>query len=84
MGQSQSAEPPREVPIEELSHELALRFASRCYSHLEIAHFKDNFKSLADHQEDLEYWKEDTLNRFLCLPEAIRAGPVIYQMAGEC
>lgn len=68
---------------EELSHELALRFASKCYSHLEITHFKDNFKSLADHQEDVEYWKEDTLNKFLCLPEPIGAGPVIYQMAGE-
>ncbi|KIV78254.1 hypothetical protein PV11_09991 [Exophiala sideris] len=80
MGQSQSAEPSREVPVEQLSHELALRFASKCYSHLEIAHYKDNFKTLADHQEDLEYWKEDTLCRFLALPEPLKAGPVIYQM----
>ncbi|ETN38366.1 uncharacterized protein HMPREF1541_06401 [Cyphellophora europaea CBS 101466] len=80
MGQSQSSEPPRQVPIEQLSHELALRFASKCYSHLEITHYKDNFKSLADHQDALEYWKEDTINRFLCLPEALRAGPVIHQM----
>ena len=80
MGQAQSAQPPREVPIEQLSHELALRFASRCYSHLEIAHFKDNFKSLADIVDDVEFWKEDTLCRFLCLPQSLRARSIIYQM----
>lgn len=63
-----------------MSHDLALRFASRCFTHLEIAHFKDNFKTLADHEDDVEYWKEDTLCRFLALPETLRAGPVIYQM----
>ncbi|KAK6380217.1 Restriction of telomere capping protein 5 [Exophiala oligosperma] len=80
MGQSQSSEPTTEVPIEQLSHQLALRFASKCFSSLEIVHYKDNFKSLADHQEDLEYWKEDTLCRFLALPEPLHAGPVVYQM----
>ena len=80
MGQSQSQQPPHEVPIEELSHQLALRFAAKCYSHLEITHFKDIFKSLADHNDGVEYWKEDTLCKFLCLPESLRAGPVIYQM----
>ncbi|KIW98933.1 uncharacterized protein Z519_00596 [Cladophialophora bantiana CBS 173.52] len=80
MGQSQSSHPPREVPIEQLSHELALRFASKCFTHLEIAHYKDNFKTLADHQEDVEYWKEDTLCAFLALPEPLKAGPVLYHM----
>ncbi|KPI45449.1 Restriction of telomere capping protein 5 [Cyphellophora attinorum] len=80
LGQGQPAEPLRQVPIEQLSHELALRFATRCYSHLEIAHYKDNFKSLAEHQGDVEYWKEDTLARFLALPEPLRASPVIFQM----
>ncbi|EXJ81434.1 hypothetical protein A1O3_07726 [Capronia epimyces CBS 606.96] len=80
MGQSQSSEPAKEVPIEDLSHELALRFASKCYTYLEIAHYKDNFKTLADHQEDVEYWKEDTLCRFLALPEPLHAGPVLYHM----
>ena len=80
MGQSQSAQQRREIPIEQLSHELALRFASKCYSHLEIAHFKDNFKSLADHVDDVEFWKEDTLCRFLSLPESLRAGSVLYQI----
>lgn len=81
MGQSQSAPEHREVPIEQISHELALRFADKCYSHLEITHFKDNFKSRADHQDDVEYWKEETLCQFLSLPDSIRAGPVIYQMS---
>lgn len=63
-----------------MSHELALRFSEKCYSHLEIAHFKDNFKSLADHQDDVEYWKEETLCQFLALPESIHAGSVLYAM----
>jgi hypothetical protein len=63
-----------------LSHELALRFASKCYTHLEIAHYKDTFKTLADHEEDVEYWKEDTLCRFLAIPESLQTGPVVYHM----
>ncbi|KAK5952758.1 Restriction of telomere capping protein 5 [Knufia fluminis] len=80
MGQSESKPEHREVPIEQLSHELALRFASKCYSHLEVAHYKDNFKALADHQGDVEYWKEETLCRFLALPDPVRAGSVLYAM----
>lgn len=59
---------------------MALRFAGQCFTHLEITHYKDNFKFLADHQEDVEYWKEDTLCRFLALPELLQAGPVLYHM----
>lgn len=82
MGQSHSTdEAPQRVSIEELSHEVALRFASKCYTHLEVAHFKDNFKTLADHQDGIEYWKEETLCRFLCLPDDVQAGSVIFQMA---
>ncbi|KAK5074143.1 Restriction of telomere capping protein 5 [Lithohypha guttulata] len=80
MGQHESKPERRDVPIETLSHELALQFASKCYTHLEIAHFKDNFKTLADHQDDVEYWKEETLCRFLALPDSIRAGSVVYAM----
>ena len=82
MGQSHSTEEThQQVSIEELSHEVALRFASKCYTHLEVAHFKDNFKTLADHQDGIEYWKEETLCRFLCLPDEVHAGSIIYQMA---
>lgn len=35
---------------------------------------------MADHQEDVEYWKEDTLCRFLALPEPLHAGSVVYHM----
>ena len=67
--------------VEQLSHELALRFATKCFSPLELAHLKDNFRNLADQNDGLKYWKEDTLCRFLCLPDTLEAGPVIYQMA---
>lgn len=64
-----------------LSHELALRFAHKCFTQLEITHFKDNFRSLADDQDGIRYWKEDSLCRFLVLPDSLNSGPLIYQMA---
>lgn len=67
--------------VEQLSHELALRFARKCFSALELAHYKDIFRSLADDQDGIQYWKEETLCRFLVLPDSLGPGPVIYQMA---
>lgn len=37
--------------------------------------------TLADVQDGLLYWKEETLCRFLVLPDALGPGPVVYQMA---
>lgn len=64
-----------------MSHELALRFAKKCFTPLEITHFKDVFRSLADEQDGIQYWKEETLCRFLVIPDALGPGPLIYQMA---
>jgi len=64
-----------------LSHELALRFAKKCFSPLELTHFKDVFRTLADERDGVNYWKEETLCRFLVIPDALGPGPVIYQMA---
>ncbi len=64
-----------------LSHKLALRFANKCFTQLEITHFKDVFRSLADDQDGIRHWKEDTLCRFLVLPDSLSSGPLIYQMA---
>ena len=68
------------VPLEQLSHELAVRFA-KCITPLEITHFKDVFRSLADVQDGMQYWKEETLCRFLVLPDVLGPGPLVYQMA---
>lgn len=64
-----------------MSHELALRFARKCFTPLEITHFKDVFRSLADEKDGIHYWKEETLWRFLVLPDALTPGPLVYQMA---
>lgn len=70
------------VPFpEQLSHQLALRFAKKCFSPLEITHFKDVFRSLADDQDGIRYWKEETLCRFLALPDSLGVGALIFQMA---
>ncbi|KAL9040640.1 MAG: hypothetical protein Q9214_004403 [Letrouitia sp. 1 TL-2023] len=82
MGQGHSDEPvPHSVSTEQLSHTLALRFARKCFTPLEITHFKDVFRSLADEQDGMQYWKEETLCRFLVIPDALGPGPLIYQMA---
>ncbi len=39
------------------------------------------FRSLADDQDGIHYWKEETLCRFLVIPDALGPGPLIYQMA---
>ncbi|OAA60592.1 tldc domain containing protein 2 [Niveomyces insectorum RCEF 264] len=80
MGQSQSAPPPPPRSHEELSRELAHRFAQKCFSSLEIYCLKDNFKSLADRDQDLRFLKEDTVARFLALPDILGASPVVFQM----
>lgn len=36
---------------------------------------------LADEQDGIRYWKEETLCRFLVIPDAVGSGPAIYQMA---
>lgn len=64
-----------------LSHELAVLFANKCFTQLEITHFKDIFRSLADDQDGIRHWKEDTFCRFLVLPDSLSSGPLIYQMA---
>ena len=62
---------------EQASRELAHKFAKKCFSPLEITHFKDVFYSLADKQDGINYWKEETLCRFLGVPDVIGVGPVI-------
>lgn len=38
------------------------------------------FKSLADHQDSMSYLKEDTIARFLEIPDILGASPVLFQM----
>ncbi|KAJ5373909.1 TLDc [Penicillium concentricum] len=88
MGAGQSNEHGASSP-EELSSVLAERFATKCFSPLELAHFKDNFFSRALEQGGLRYWNEKVLSDFLGIPDGIYtsskeqsldAGPVIFRM----
>ncbi|EFQ99826.1 hypothetical protein MGYG_02838 [Nannizzia gypsea CBS 118893] len=73
---------------EEMSRILAQRFASKCFTPLELAHLKDNFNSLALKQDDVRYWNEEVLSKFLGIPDGDKtlghgpfdAGPVIFRM----
>ncbi|KAF6814703.1 tldc domain containing protein 2 [Colletotrichum sojae] len=80
MGQVLSDETPRQVSHEELTSQLAGRFAEKCFTSLELYSFKDVFKSLADAQGDIRYLKEDTIARFLEIPDILHVSPVIFQM----
>jgi hypothetical protein len=68
-----------------LSHQLtpppqAIKFAKRCFTPLELYSFQDVFKSLADHQDSIAYLKEDTIARFLEVPDILGASSIIFQM----
>ena len=71
---------------EALSYILAERFATKCFTPLELTHFKDNFFSHALDQNGLKYWDEKTLSDFLGIPDnseiqcALDAGPVLFRM----
>ncbi|KAI8691581.1 hypothetical protein LRP88_08837 [Fusarium phalaenopsidis] len=80
MGQNLSDEQPQRRSHEELAHELAERFRSKCFTSLEFYSLKDVFKSLADQQDSIRYMKEDTIARYLEIPDILGASPVIFQM----
>ncbi|PLB54544.1 restriction of telomere capping protein 5 [Aspergillus steynii IBT 23096] len=71
---------------EELSYILAERFATKCFTHLELTHFKDNFFTRAIDQGGMKYWNEKILSDFLGIPDSsdadcpLDAGPVIFRM----
>ncbi|KAH6720517.1 TLD-domain-containing protein [Leptodontidium sp. MPI-SDFR-AT-0119] len=80
MGQGQSNGGAQHASTEQLSHELAIKFAKRCFNPLELYSFQDVFKSLADHQDSIAYLKEDTIARFLEIPDILGASSIIFQM----
>lgn len=69
---------------------LAERFATKCFTPLELTHFKDNFFTRAVDQAGLRYWNERILSDFLGIPDGVDgsaehdslldAGPVIFRM----
>ncbi|KAI8623778.1 restriction of telomere capping protein 5 [Xylariaceae sp. FL1651] len=79
MGQTLSNEAGH-ASREELTAHLADKFARKCFEPLELYSFKDNFKALADRQGDVRYLKEDTIARFLELPDILAVSPVIFHM----
>ncbi|KAF2141032.1 uncharacterized protein K452DRAFT_272850 [Aplosporella prunicola CBS 121167] len=80
MGQGQSADAPPPT-LEQLSHELTKRFASKCFTPIEIYSFSAVFKSLAETSSGVRHWNEATLCRFLGLPDELAVGSVVFQMA---
>ncbi|KAL4910947.1 hypothetical protein BDW74DRAFT_4150 [Aspergillus multicolor] len=86
MGAGQSHEDAAHASPEELSLRLAERFATKCFTALELTHFKDNFFTRAIDQGGLKYWNEKTLSDFLSIPDhsdahcPLDAGPVIFRM----
>ncbi|EQK98612.1 TLDc domain containing protein 2 [Ophiocordyceps sinensis CO18] len=80
MGQTLSDEQPRPRSHEELTHELAHRFKDMCFTSLEFYSLQDVFKTLADHQGSVRYLKEDTVARYLEIPDILGASPVVFQM----
>ncbi|KAI0160781.1 TLD-domain-containing protein [Xylariaceae sp. FL1272] len=79
MGQTHSNEAPH-ASKEELTAHLADKFARKSFEPFELYSFKDNFRSLADQQSHVRYLKEDTIARFLELPDILAVSPVLFHM----
>ncbi|KAL4890970.1 TLD-domain-containing protein [Aspergillus ambiguus] len=86
MGVGPSSEDGQPSSPEELSYLLAERFATKCFTPLELTHFKDNFFTRAVDQAGMRYWTEKILSDFLGIPDGsdadcpLDAGPVIFRM----
>ncbi|KAJ9264501.1 hypothetical protein DTO195F2_2318 [Paecilomyces variotii] len=90
MGAGQSTDSASNGSPEQLSHVLAERFATKCFTPLELTHFKDNFYTRAVDQAGLRYWNEKILSDFLGIPDGVDGGaghdspldpgPVIFRM----
>ncbi|KLU88655.1 hypothetical protein MAPG_07640 [Magnaporthiopsis poae ATCC 64411] len=77
MGQDQSAE-VRPPSREQAAGHLAAKFAEKCFSPLELYSLKDNFRTLADREQDIHYLKEATVTNFLEIPSVLGASPVLF------
>ncbi|KAK0669127.1 TLD-domain-containing protein [Cercophora samala] len=85
MGQTHSDERRAPPSREELAKALAsthsaAKFADKCFTSLELYSFKEVFKSLADQEQNVRHLKEDTIARFLEIPDVLSVSPVIFQM----
>ncbi|PGH10349.1 hypothetical protein GX51_00106 [Blastomyces parvus] len=92
MGGVLSTDGQRASSVEELSQRLAHRFATKCFTPLELTHLKDNFFLRALDQRGIRYWNEEILSDFLGIPDgagsaatatsdgSLDAGPVIFRM----
>ncbi|KAK3291816.1 TLD-domain-containing protein [Chaetomium fimeti] len=80
MGQALSNEDSAPRSHDELTKELANKFAEKCFTPLELYSLKDVFNSLADREHEVRYLKEGTIARYLEVPDALDVIPVLFQM----
>jgi len=83
MGQTLSGEPDEPRSREQLVQQLAGRFRDKCLTNLEFYSFQEVFKTLADQQGSIKYLKEDTVSRFLEIPDILGASPIVFQMVSH-
>ncbi|RDA93226.1 hypothetical protein CP533_6502 [Ophiocordyceps camponoti-saundersi (nom. inval.)] len=81
MGQTLSDEQqPRSHSHEEMRLQLAQRFRDKCYNPIEFYSLNDIFSTLCDRQDSVRYLKEETVARYLEIPDILGASPVIFRM----
>ncbi|EWC46232.1 hypothetical protein DRE_04610 [Drechslerella stenobrocha 248] len=67
--------------MEEISRLFSVRLQKRTFTDLELYSFRDVFSSLAEDSDNIAFWSEDTLARFLELPDVLDVGPLLFHAA---
>ncbi|RKF62161.1 Restriction of telomere capping protein 5 [Erysiphe neolycopersici] len=80
MGQNQSSDDRSHFSKRQLRHELASKFAKRCFTSIELYSFHEVFRNLADQHNGTLSISESAIIEFLQIPHVLGVSSTIFQM----
>ncbi|POS87170.1 hypothetical protein EPUL_001739 [Erysiphe pulchra] len=80
MGQTQSTDDRFHFSKRKLRHELASKFAKRCFTSLELYSFQEVLRNLADQHDGAISISENAIVEFLQIPHVLGVSSTIFQM----
>lgn len=80
MGQNSSSQSSKKLTPDQVSR----LFASRCakqFRAIDIWSLKDTFSQLAEQQDDIIYWKQDSFIKYLGIPDTANVSDLLFKSA---